>query len=438
MVDINTDDLYRAAFSIYYGWGEYNRDENHGKEILNNLYKSNFFPHDLRLMYCLGFALYEGVIEDEKGKEEGDAWLSRVKDECGHLDPLRYMAAAALRHIRRKDRSLSDAAILQKLEEMHKDQKQMQKTGENTNQAVHQVKETGEDTNKAVHQTQEMLAAFIHSIDAVNAELLAKIDALGKSEEAILAFLKNAQEEYDRIVQTELPRDVRDQHEAELEKLFGEDWRNEKRLCSMTCDRLVAARVLLHYSVESGLRDYRGVVISATSALEYELYRRFCEGYIAYLDASCLSDERKKEIKSVRFGQNFMMGSLMYYLQESDRIGGVDRLRPEDERKLLNGYLSKYVMSEAAFAIKETKNYTHLGHVYVGMRGEKDGIFSMKVKQIKENYRDKAAHKEIIDRVTASECCREIGIGTAETAVQNIEGVLKELLILTKPYVMPQ
>lgn len=409
------DEQYAYFFSMYYGKAG---DKKLAVSVLNDLYKEGLRPEAPDLMYCLGFALYEGTIHEKNGKAEGAAWLLRVKEECSLLDPLHYMAANALRHIQKENRSLSSEVIQQELVKLREE--------------IETLRKTTEDTNKTVHRTEGKLDSFILSVDAVNAELLQKI---GKQNTDIEEILRYAEEKYSAL---DLPGEICDRHEKELSVLFGEDWRNEKRLCNMTCDRLVAARVLLYYSAESDLRDYRGVVISATSALEYELYRRFCEGYIAYLDASDLSSERKTAIKEMRFGREFTMGSLMYYLQESERIDGVDRLRPADERRILNAYLETYVMSDTAFEIKEKKGYTYFGHVYIGKRGERDDIFSVKIRQIQKNYRDKAAHKEIIDRVTASECCREIGIGAAESAVQNIEGVLKDLLTLTKPFVMPQ
>lgn len=235
--------------------------------------------------------------------------------------------------------------------------------------------------------------------------------------------LELAQKEIDKKYE-QLPKDIKAVHEEELKAIFGEAWRSPQRLSKPACDRLVSARVLLHYSMVCELDDYRGVVISATSALEYELCRRFYDGYMSYLKKRLTNDKR---IPIEKKYDRFTLGSLMYVLQEDNKT--------PTEIALMNEYLKKYIFSEKAEEIMRDKKYTYAGHVYIGAKGDNSSdIFIQKIRNIKCLYRDKAAHKDIINKSLAVDCCKAIGIGEARSAVSAVEGVLFDLLELTKKF----
>lgn len=224
---------------------------------------------------------------------------------------------------------------------------------------------------------------------------------------------------------------VKEKYETELRSRFGGDWREKSRMSELCCDRLVAARVLLYYSIEEGLDEYRGVVISATSALEYELKKRFYCGYFKWINESELDDGKKNLIKEEY--KYFNMGSMFYILSNAKK--------DPTERGILSSYLQNCIFNEKANEIQEKNSYDYAGYVFIGEKYERyKETFCGKLGNIKNIYRDRSAHTKTIEKQDALDCCRDMGIGGLENLfdatkkVEEVEGIIKELMNLTKNF----
>lgn len=229
-----------------------------------------------------------------------------------------------------------------------------------------------------------------------------------------------------RELQQTVNKNLRNASRAEVEaaeeflaSVFGGDWRNPARLCSESCDALVAARVLRKAAADFEIRNYAGIVITAVWAMEHECRRRFYDAFTGYLKEQKIS--RKNWPVCLRLGGNpngafgFSLGSIEFIVQ-----------CPEFEAFARDRLLSE--------AVRETIVFESVGQLFAEHSlYEENQSFVGIVRELVTQYRNKAAHGKSISRTQADACYSILGIAEDHLQTPQAGGALKLLLRLTKP-----
>lgn len=208
--------------------------------------------------------------------------------------------------------------------------------------------------------------------------------------------------------------------------LFKGDWRKPSRLCAESCDALVAAYVLMQVAGKLKIKNYAGIIISATWALEHECRRRFFHQYIRYLE------EQHLEIPDVLYGTRkgkrvleFTLGKVYLITQTPDFEGFAQTCLMSESAKKAVPVISR---SKKQKPPKAALVFTD----YVIPNGDKTA-FTKTLWEILDLYRNKAAHADVMDRAQAVTCCNVLGITEGHKEMDNLAGALKALLWLTAP-----
>lgn len=232
--------------------------------------------------------------------------------------------------------------------------------------------------------------------------------------------------------------------EKELEDFFGEYWENGQLLKS-TKESLIAAEVLLACAEREKVCDCRGIVISATSALELELKARFYTGVRKYFAEARVWDGTTEEDlpenlrrKIKRNGEKedkFTLGNVYYILNcekydSEELLNGYSEEQVEYLRSYLNGILSDDVVSNV-YRYGE-RDYSAECPEDVFIFGGYSS-FTGKISEIVQRYRNPAAHTNTTSKEKAQECCVAV-IGQEKASITKIEGILFDLLRLTKKF----
>lgn len=228
------------------------------------------------------------------------------------------------------------------------------------------------------------------------------------------------------------------QEEAHLERLFGESW---QKLLPLSRASIVSASVLWQgcAGVTMPDFDYSGICISVTTALEAELRRVFFDGFGDYLAASYGAPEtlapeevfaiwpekllsmtqreyaRAKKPKLKR-QHVFTIGNLPFLLGERrERYSSAEQQALVQQRAA--EYLATIVKPEFADAPREVFTAAHGGESFVD-----------KCERIRNDYRNAAAHAQVVSRDQAIACYHAV-IGRIG-AYDHISGVTSALLAL--------
>jgi len=236
--------------------------------------------------------------------------------------------------------------------------------------------------------------------------------------------------------------------EAYLSSIFGKSW---DKLEKDSRTSLISAGVL--WKLCAGIKgdfDYSGICISATSALETELKKYFFVGFQNYLEATygapssyswkdtfnnwpeiLLSTSKKNFIKEwnnykynggesprVRKKKDtyFALGKMPYIFGV-----GKDDDASEAQQELLRNRLNEYLST----FINITPDKTALE---VFLTKERESSFIDKCERIRVEYRNRAAHEDIISEEQAKGCYHEV-VGKIESYeyVSDITGILLQL-----------
>lgn len=236
-------------------------------------------------------------------------------------------------------------------------------------------------------------------------------------------------------------RDLRETCEQELSLHFGDYWTNGQLLES-TKESLIAAEVLLAFAEKQNLKDCRGIVISATSALELELKARFYTGIRKYFAEAGVWDG-KTEVAlpdnlrgKLNNEDKFTIGNVYYILNCEDyRTGQPLNGYSEQKIKCLREYLSNKLISDDVVSNK----YRYGERDYCVERPEDVFIFNgrpsftEKLYNIVNDYRNPAAHTGVTSEETAKRCWNDV-VGRALTEISNIKGLIFDLLLLTDKF----
>lgn len=287
---------------------------------------------------------------------------------------------------------------------------------------------------EVVLEDNKKLDQFSKQIGTVNDRVSGLSQHVQKTNENLEIVTARMQEFFDAMEQTSIHlaqaeplQDLNARHEAELQALFGNDWKGSGRLLDSTRQSLLAARVLLDCARAHTITDCRGIIISATSALERELKARFYDVCRDYFLANGFEEQDLPE--DLREARTFTMGSVHFILScEKFRTG--EKLYgyyTDEQVNTLRDYLRNCVISDSILKTLPRKG-ARPEDVFTFAPGQADS-FTKKIHNIVLLYRNPAAHAGQSSLDTAENCCKEV-IGPREE-LKAIEGVLLELLKLT-------
>lgn len=238
-----------------------------------------------------------------------------------------------------------------------------------------------------------------------------------------------------------------EQESRQLQLLFGKSW---DRLLATSRTSLVSAGVLWKScaSITKDNFDFSGVCISATSALESELKRVFYTGFQNFLEdrygkpdannwestfanwpeklLSCTQYDFKRSLDkysrghqkwkpTIEKGNSFTMGVLPFI------FGKPEKFRNPDQERLLHTRLEEYLATivTTAYSVNPIQAFYK----------EKDkGCFVEKSERVRKDYRNKAAHVDVVSRAQAEGCYQQvIGKMDAYEYTSDVTGLIIEL-----------
>jgi hypothetical protein len=216
-----------------------------------------------------------------------------------------------------------------------------------------------------------------------------------------------------------------------LSRLFGERW---QYLLSSSQTSLVSAGTLLTRCSDINIPnfDYSGICICATAALEAELKRVFFVGLLDYMvnhygkpgkvDANkiyeywpdvLLTVPKYKYVKKSKLQKvnHFTMGDLPFLFGETRKLSNSSSIRKDQlkQAEMMKARMSEYLSTIVLDYYKEIPYEAF----YVENKSEnqitcKSGCFVWKCEQIRDDYRNKAAHVNVMTKQEASGCYQSI------------------------------
>lgn len=238
-----------------------------------------------------------------------------------------------------------------------------------------------------------------------------------------------------------------------LSMLFGERWN-----CLLTSSRtsLVSAGALLKRCADINTPDFdfSGICICATAALEAELKRVFFDGLLEYM-VSIYGNPDSADAKEIykywpdvlltvpksqyergtnaklRKVNHFTMGNLPFLFGETGRLSNnlSFRASQEEQAKIMKDRMTEYL---ATIVLDYYKPMPFEAFYLEDNRADRitcqPGCFVWKCERIRENYRNKAAHVNVMSEEEATSCYQSI-ITKPDTYVYNAEiaGAILEL-----------
>lgn len=259
---------------------------------------------------------------------------------------------------------------------------------------------------------------------------LNKIEKCGNREQAISLFTKNVSTHIDCRIGKADDSTV-DVERKNLEQLFGVRW---SYLMPTSQTSLVSAGVLLKRcaNINTPNFDFSGICICATSALEAELKRVFFEGFLRYMVNtygepnvnnyeqvySFWPDEllsvpyykfKAGTYKKIEKLNYFTMGSLPFLFgavgELSEKYKKYQIHQSSLLRERMNEYLSYIVDDNYKLNPLEAFYYADVADSYI--KCGKDS-FVWRCIKIKDNYRNKAAHVNVMSEKEAIGCYQSI------------------------------
>jgi len=250
-------------------------------------------------------------------------------------------------------------------------------------------------------------------------------------EEKISDFAKEVCTHIDEQVSQSGDDTVRLERES-LEQLFGEKWHS---LMKSSQTSLVSAGVLLRQCANIHIPDfdYSGICICATAALEAELQRVFFDGYIAYLSNKYGKPNKnnmdhiyqnwpevlltvpqyqyKNQDVFIKSDRWFTMGILPSLFGEYKSVSDTPEIRRQQaaQARLSRKQMTEYLTEIIDDAYKQSP----LEAFYIGVGNNaflkyEKGCFLWKTETIRESYRNKAAHVDVMSDQEAANCYQSV------------------------------
>lgn len=355
---------------------------------------------------------------------------------------------------------LKDEKCIQRLEELNTSTGQNEVSAFSTEEKIDLIYSVVRETNECTKQIAGNLSSILTFIkDDLSSTLreaknqlrdnaaVVKSDKL--TDETVSTFIEKMSEYINQNTKSSEVLFV--EETRHLASLFGQAW---KKLLPTSRTSLISAGVLWKSCAEikdDKDFDFSGICISATAALENELKRYFYTGFQRYLEKiyGSPSDEKWEEtfknwpeavlstskyeyeraLKNptkfkkpiLRAGTIFTLGSMPFLL-------GLWRGKnvSDDQFSLLMDRMDEYLKT-----IVKDIYQTDARLVFVE-NGKKDS-FVNKCERIRREYRNKAAHVDVVTKIQAEDCYRAvIGKIDAYDHTANITSALLELFSILK------
>lgn len=238
-----------------------------------------------------------------------------------------------------------------------------------------------------------------------------------KFEKTLLDAFRNITESINSKFLNSESRFSFEEEKKSLATVFGTAW---EQLDTYTKDSIVSAMVILKEtkSEEAEGFDYSGVCISATSALENEVRKRFFYDLQNYLKVNnmpiCNWPKQLVYNGKEDNGNSFTLGVLPYFFgfKNSNKYSKYCASEDDKLRSILEDYL-KNKTGNKSITLESFKNFVE------------------KTEKIRIAYRNPSAHTEPISKSKAYNCCNAvIGIKEVEEHNSKIIGALYQLAYL--------
>lgn len=287
------------------------------------------------------------------------------------------------------------------------------------------VKKTIDDINERTSKIEHNLTEWMASVSDLVTQRKARLSEYNDIDPVTLEsirseFINNVASEIANIACKDATSV--DYEEAQLKGMFGDSW---YLLDEYTRRSLISAKVFASNCRKSSYKtlDYSGIIISATSALENELKLRFFIGYQDYLYKKVGKPSADKWPQSMLFTKRngqivkntvFTMGSLSYIFDCIDA-----------DKESLQNYLQMILSSE----------YKDKGMSVFLTRNPNGKSFIDRCEDVRNNYRNAAAHTEPVSIEKAEACCVDvIGQQAVSNQIGKVQGLLFDLVRITKNY----
>lgn len=308
------------------------------------------------------------------------------------------------------------------------------------------IKDLQEKTDEILNNTRYLTNFANHELKDFLAKERAKLNAAKINEEgkdiAIGQFIQQSSVYIERKVNTAM--DKMHNEEVRLSILLGSAW---AAMMPTTRTSLISAGVLWESCLDledAENFDYSGICICTTAALEAELRRVFFDGLIQYMvhqygipcnaNADYIFDNWPEQLLSIskyKFDRsaypqlnpqkNFTMGNLPFLLGEFENTYR-NNYQQIAQSKLMAKRMEEYL----ATILK--KQYVDEPLTAFTKASDNGPAFVKKCEGVRNNYRNPAAHVDVMSRDQAEGCLQQV-IGKAEAYEHNarVTGVLMEL-----------
>lgn len=269
---------------------------------------------------------------------------------------------------------------------------------------------------------------------------------------SIGAFVKKTSEHIDQKLENSEDNDI-DKERKKFAALFGDKWQHVMKTSQTS---LISSAVLLSRcsDITAPDFDWSGVCICCTAALEAELKRVFFDGLLDFMVANygepcnenandiyvnwpdALLSIPKYQFSNGSDGKlkrvdHFTMGNLPFLFGETGKLSPKEHIRKnqlaqsELMRKRMTEYLSTIVLD---FYKEIPYEAFYIGENTGDRFTSRAGCFVWKCEQIRNNYRNKAAHVNVMTEQEAASCYQSI-ITKRDTYTYNAEiaGAILEL-----------
>lgn len=272
------------------------------------------------------------------------------------------------------------------------------------------------------------------------------------NDESIGLFVKKTSEHIDQRLTSMGDSDI-DVERQKLTDLFGDKW---QYIMKTSQTSLISSAVLLHRcsNIVTPDFDWSGVCICCTAALESELKRVFFDGLLDFMAGKYGEPSNKNADEIYKFWpdallsvpkyqffkrtgwrlkrvEHFTMGKLPFLFGETGKLSEktIERQNQLEQSELMRTRMTEYLSTVVLDYYREIP----FEAFYVGERKRdrftsQAGCFVWKCEQIRNKYRNKAAHVNVMTEQEAELCYQSI-ITKQDTYTYNAEvaGAILEL-----------
>lgn len=272
------------------------------------------------------------------------------------------------------------------------------------------------------------------------------------NDESIGLFVKKTSEHIDQRLTSMGDSDI-DVERQKLTDLFGDKW---QYIMKTSQTSLISSAVLLHRcsNIVTPDFDWSGVCICCTAALESELKRVFFDGLLDFMAGKYGEPSNKNADEIYKFWpdallsvpkyqffkrtggrlkrvEHFTMGKLPFLFGETGKLSEktIERQNQLEQSELMRTRMTEYLSTVVLDYYREIPfEAFYIGESKRDRFTSQAGCFVWKCEQIRNKYRNKAAHVNVMTEQEAELCYQSI-ITKQDTYTYNAEvaGAILEL-----------